>query len=281
LHKPNTGVVQVLPLLNMNVAADEHPTIALTQQVGQFAVFGAFPGWAEEWLATFWPANPDCFLGMGIDRLILRMDSSGSTWFNMASAIQPLLASERSWSPVASLTLWIGLVSKDADVRGVARDALAGGLQDGRAHPEPLAEALLKLTDKDWFKLNRLAESLRDVARVSRWATLVTAEILNRVIGSWSSVPRDAHHILELQLDLLTDLQLPVPEPARAALAQQTGSSKTAKLARQMCDLRPVDCSPVRQTGLIEAVESRIAHAERIVQFRSSGSFTWAPPGEG
>lgn len=266
VNQPNKGVVRVEPAIPDGLPTEQSPTIALVQQVGHYAVFGSFPGWVEEWLATFWPANSDCFLAMGIDRLMVRMDASGSSWFQLGSAIRPLLAGERDWSPIALATQWVGLLSRDAEVRAVARDALAAAMQDSRAHPQPLSEALLELADKDWFKLNRLADSLRDVARVSRWAMLVTVEILDRLIASWKAIPRDGHHVLELHLDLLAELQVPLSEPARAVLGSQSGSGKAAKLARQLCQLQFEGRSTARRAALMEMAEARIARAERVEQ---------------
>lgn len=264
VNQQNNGVVRIEPVVPEGMPSDQNPTIALMQQVGHYAVFGSFPGWVEVWLATLWPANSDCFLAMGIDRLIVRMDAPGSTWFQLGSAVRPLLHGERDWSPVALATLWIGLLSKDAEVRTVARDALAAAMQETRAHPDPLSVALLELADKSWFKLNRLSESLRDVARTSNWATLVTSEILNRLIASWQKIPRDAYHVLELQLDLLAELQSTLSESARAVLTGQTCGGKTAKLARQLCELRFEGPSATRRKGLLEVAEARIDRADRL-----------------
>jgi hypothetical protein len=51
-------------------------------------------GWA-----TFWPANSDCFLAIGIDRLTGReWTKAGSTWFQLGSAIRARwLAAESDW----------------------------------------------------------------------------------------------------------------------------------------------------------------------------------------
>ena len=260
------GSFIVQPPLTDNVSAEQHPTVVLLQQVGEWSVFGSFSGWAEEWVATIWPSNPDASLATGIDRLLLRIDEAGSTWFHMASALQPLLAAERGWSHTALISLWLGLVGRDAEARAVARDALVEGVQDGRAHPEPLSDVLLELAERDWFKLNRLAESLRGVARVSPWGALLVAEILDRVIASWQTPPRDAHHVLELQLELLIELDRELSETARPVLAGLSGSTKTAKLARKLCDCRSGSGTTSLQ-AILEAVDSRITRAERLAAF--------------
>ena len=68
---------------------------------------------------------------------------------------------------MAALTLWVGLTSKEADARSYAVEVLTETIQDGRAHPQPLGEILVRLANCRWFKLNRIAESITEVAHLS------------------------------------------------------------------------------------------------------------------
>lgn len=138
------------------------------------------------------------------------------------------------------------------------------GLFDGRVHPEPLAEILVEIAGYNWAKLNRLAEGLRQVARISPWGSLVISQILDRLIASWNLPPRDAHHILEVQLELLLRVNGRLGELARKPLEVSTAGGKTGKLARQLLQLDGNNSSPAYRSALLEGVQSRITHVENI-----------------
>ena len=156
------------------------------------------------------------------------------------------------------------MFSRDADARAIAIDALVEGLLDGRAHPDSLSETLIEIADYPWAKLNRLADGLRQVARTSSWGALAISQLLDHLIACWRSPPRDAHQILEIQLELLLQLNGALSEAARAPLEALAGGSKTAKLARQLLNLDGDGDSAAYRAALLEGIELRIAHAERL-----------------
>ena len=224
---------------------------------------GHLPDWAEEWQAMHWPSNTDGGLALAMAFMLIRMDNNASSWEPSAPALRPLLWSERAWSETALTALWLGLFAKDGDVRAVATDALTEGILDGRAHPHELSPALVDLLQYPWLKLNRLAEALTEVVRVSSWSAMVVSEVLSAVIASWNDVPRDGHHLLTVQLAALMEVDGQLPEAARQPLQQLKGGSKTAKLAKQLLALKgPNKCnarnSSTRRRALLEAVQCRM-----------------------
>ena len=66
---------------------------------------------------------------------------------------------------------------------------------------------------------------------------LACSQIVQTLFSEIDALPDDAHHLLTPLLDWLTELRQPLQEPVRAALAQVSGSNKTAKLARSLLKL--------------------------------------------
>ncbi len=164
--------------------------------------------------------------------------------------LEPLLPS------VKSLRIWY-----DADSQ------MIDGMADGRAHAGPLGKTLLHIAAGGWIKLNRLADSLREVTRTSILAERVISEILDQLIASWETLPRDGNHVLALQLELLSKLgQAPTPR-TREVLTTIPVSGKSAKLAKQLCCLSSDITSLSRRQAAIEAAQGRLTHAERITRF--------------
>jgi hypothetical protein len=201
-----------------------------------------------------------------IQNLLLRLDSTATSWEFLAAgpSLSALLKSERGWSPIAIYALWLALFSRDSDARAVAVDALVEGLLGGQAHPDSLAGILIEIAGYPWAKLNRLADALRQVAHTSSWGSLAISQVLDRLIASWQPPPRDAHQILEIQLELLLQLNGALSDSARAPLKALAGGSKTAKLARQLLELNGGSDSSAFRSALLECLELRIAHAERL-----------------
>jgi hypothetical protein len=236
--------------------------VVLAQLVGYG--YAWFFGWLCEMLSTIWPLRPDACLAWACDLLLLRHDEPASTWESAWRLLAPLLTPDRAWSAIGRTALWIGLLSRDENARGICLDALIEGIVDGRAAPEPLAEALIPLQQAGRIKHNRMAGALREVARTSPLAEWVAAEILDRLIAAWDPVPRDAHHVLSFQLELLTTLGCTLSDPARHRLVGVKGTGKTAKLAAQLCELCPQSPSSGHRAAVLAALEGRLSRAERI-----------------
>ena len=132
-----------------------------------------------------------------------------------------------------------------------------------------LGETLVRLSAGGWLKLNRLADSLREVTRTSVLAERVVAEILDQLIAAWNSLPRDGHHVLSLQMELHSNLRTALTPEAQNVLNRVKGSGKGAKLAKQLCALTAEQPSQPMRLAAIEAAEGRLARGERIANYAS------------
>ncbi|MEZ6047253.1 MAG: hypothetical protein R3C11_17060 [Planctomycetaceae bacterium] len=93
--------------------------------------------------------------------------------------------------------------------------------------------------------------------------------IINEFISTWNTPPPQSHHLLELQLDLLSRLGLSLSTEASEALREIKGSSKSAKLAKQLCTLESQPGSSPQMEAILQAYEARLARAERVESYLS------------
>ena len=140
---------------------------------------------------------------------------------------------------MAQLLVAVSLLAKDTGLKGTAIDALIMLIEDGRCSGEEMGDALRKLLISDAVKCNRLAEQLGEVARVSPLHASVCSRIVQTMFNDETSLPGgqlpgDAHHLLSHLLEWLIELKEPLGEATRSVLAKLTGTSKTAKLAKEL-----------------------------------------------
>ncbi|QDT47841.1 hypothetical protein Pan258_18790 [Symmachiella dynata] len=241
------------------------PATAVNTPLIEWSWQALIPGWIPCLITAQWPGNCEAMLAIGCCGLTSDLiDNNQTGGWPLANSLTPLLSVDRCWSKTARIALWLALFSNDEHAKGLAIDALIEGIADGRAGAEDLSETLVEVADGRWGKLNRLTEALGEVVKTSVLAEHVVAKILNRLIGSWEIIPRDGHHVLSLQLGLLTNLQGELPDQAKQVLGSIKGNGKAAKLAKQLCCLTAVAPSPMMRLAALEAAEGRLSRAERI-----------------
>ncbi len=246
---------------------ETRPTVALASCLLQLHSISASQNWESRLLASYWPANPDGCLAVACSKLRGRLDDAGLVFEAVPGWMAPLQAVDQGWSEMARTALWLGLLSRNDQSRGTSIDALIEGIADGRADTAALVDTLLHIASGGWIKLNRLADSLREVTRTSILAERIVAEIMDRLIASWKELPRDGHQVLALQVELLSNLQQGLSPAARESLSTVKGTGKAAKLAKQLSALESHPQSPALREAAVQAVEGRLARAERIFQF--------------
>lgn len=215
--------------------------------------------WLIHWLSFVWPLHTDSCLVIGIQNMILRHDENAASYSPNYAYLEPAFHTYRPWTEMTCLAVWVGLSAKDSDLQGHAIDALITAIEDGRAHPEPMAEVLIELARGGWLKTNRLAHALEQVSLASPSYTYFVATVLDRFIGSVDELPNNLHHLLGLLLEVHAALGMAVSERATSRLATITGKGKAAKLAGKLCELKPAgDLTAV----FAEAVDKRLVRLE-------------------
>jgi len=108
----------------------------------------------------------------------------------------------------------------------------------------------------------RLLRSLQEVASVSEQHALFVCQVLIEQLPVVLSLPRDAHILLQLLLDLLVQLGLSLPGHIKEILNQQEGRTKKANLAKQLVAVCPENSTADYANALLQQVQSRLEQAK-------------------
>jgi hypothetical protein len=174
--------------------------------------------------------------------------------------------------------LGVALAAKDAHGRSLAVDGFIAAAEDGRVDPVALGHRLNDLLDSGIVNAARLASALGEVARASLLhADAVHAVLEHAFVGDDALPPRQLHHLLQLALDLSSELGRGIVfSDARAYLDRLRRSSPSFRQGRLAKDLLALDV-PDEPPGAaravsIAALQARIERAQRwSAQLASSG----------
>lgn len=162
------------------------------------------------------------------------MDGDSSNWTPNYGFLHALFQRGRPWGEPGHLVLALSVVGKDADVRGLAIDALIEGIENRIFDPAVFAMVMTRLCEGEWVKYNRLSENLLHVAQVSP----VHARAIDAALQAWlpdfDLAQRNGHHVLQLLVETQAMSGAPVSPSTRTALTSLTGKTKAASLAKQI-----------------------------------------------
>lgn len=190
--------------------------------------------WVTQWLAYLWPQNPAGAQIKGAAKLADRIDENSSNWMPGFGFLHSLFQKNRPWGEVGHLLLCLGLIGKDADVKGLAVDALIEGIEGRVFDPRLFAEVMARLGEGKWGKLNRLGEGLLQVVQVSTLHAEVVCEALEAWLPRLDFEERSAIHVLQVLLEARALTGRPLAASAQAALREVGGSGKAARLAKDL-----------------------------------------------
>lgn len=197
--------------------------------------------WLSNWLSYQWPLCPDAAFITGVRQLVARIDMDGSNWEPGFGFLYGLFQKNRPWREAGHLLVCIGLVGKDTDARGLAIDALIAGVENGCVDINLLTETLVKLSNGEWLKLNRLGDNLLQVSQVS----ILHAWIISEVIQQWLSKVDIKQRYIFRMLEVLRESQFTIRQPlnlkTKEKLEEFSGSAKAAKVARELLSEMPAD----------------------------------------
>lgn len=212
------------------------PTAALNRRMdAKPRLFGDFNRpWVTQWLSFIWPQNPAAACMRGVTRLMLRTDDSSSSWSPSHGFLQSLFQRGRPWREPGHLLLCVGLVGKDADARGLAIDALIEGIDARLFDPDVFAATIARLAEGAWIKYNRLGDALMPVVHVSPLHAHAVSEALQRWLPNLELTQKNAFRLLEVLVEAQALTNEPIKADIRTLLKGLTGSSKAAKIAKQL-----------------------------------------------
>ena len=218
--------------------------------------------WRIEWLATQWPTNLESYYQYAALFLHQRFNDNTSRDAPAHFFLSPLFEPTRSWGDMAHLALCIGLTSKSADARGFAIDALISGIESGHADIETTAAVMSKLLDEGVLKLNRLPAAFEPVFSVSDLHCWWVGALVTRTLARVPELPKNAHFLFDIALQCLTKLKMRSPESISVLLQGLKGSSKVAKLARELLQLEGASVDEPPEPVIAQARRGRVELAK-------------------
>lgn len=198
--------------------------------VSQQDCWGSTPSqrdWLIQWQSLCWPINrrPMCLLG--------------SSWQRSSPEfLQNLLERDTSWGEEAARLAVLAMGTDVPRSKGLVTDALIDAFAEQLADPRLLGRHLAANVDR--LMLNRVAPVLSEVARVSplnHWSVFM---LLDHFLGRLATAPKDLHQLLTPYLESATICGRAPSDEALRLLRSITGSSKAAKLAKELCGLSAV-----------------------------------------
>lgn len=237
----------------------EFPTVLLHLKAGMYDyLYGAYRPWVMYWVRTVWPQNLNPYFSASNTSLVTRLDDPAVSMIPNFMALDPLYEVNRHLSEQAYLLLCLGLLGRDNDVKGHTIDVMVETIQDARFHPDPFVKVLIKLSKPGWAKLNRLAENLREVARLSNVHCLMVALILDMFLAAQEKLPKDIHYLFSLQNDLVNRLGISLTDEAKSRLEGLKGSTKTAKLGKALLNYVPSEQKIELEQARLQYIKARL-----------------------
>lgn len=258
-----------VPALSCSELIGSHPTMLLHQTNRREYVNDTLE---HRWAATVWPHNLDCIFAHGAISVDRRLDDTASPYTGNSAFVEPLLDPDTPFSEMAQLLLAVSLVSRDADVSGLAVDALIQAIGDGRCTGYELGGILGRLLTNGLAKPNRLAKSLETAARGSPLHMHVCSEMVQTLIATQPSWPKDLHHLLAALQEWLAALQQPIRSELRQKLENVKSSGKTEALARKLLERTGPPDPGTWQAVLNAAAQGRIERAARWASWSKARS---------
>ena len=214
--------------------------------------------WITQWLEQTWPLNPEPIYLLGVKQMAFRIDEDSSNWEPSHGFFHGLFEKKRAWGEAAHLMLSIGLLGKDADCRGLAIDALIEGIETGKADINLLSDVLGRLSEGGWLKLNRLSENLLQVAQVSSVHSWAVSELIQQWICLSNVKQHNFFKILEVLYEVQSVTRQSLHNVTLDALKELKGSTKAAKLAKQLRDIDNSDAVLMKEIRK-QAISLRIS----------------------
>ena len=202
--------------------------------------------WIHQLEAMVWPANPRPMLMLG--------------------CMESVFDADFSWPQEAARCVMYATCVESKELRRQATDALIQAIAEVRVSPQLLGEHMARLGEH--LTLKRTAEVLASVGQVSVLHQSAVFLVLDEFLSHQDSIAKDLHFALTPMLEAALSSGLTVSDETRALLESSGGSSKTAKLARQLLS---VEADPAKQLdSRVQSASAAIDRAERWHALRAS-----------
>ena len=121
---------------------------------------------------------------------------------------------------------------------GFAIDALIPAIESGHADCCAIGEVLAKLLDDGAYKVNRFGPAMNPVLEVSKLHKWWMGRLVDEIVERLAKPPKAMYYLYDVALECMLPLKLRPSAAVEARLKLHKGSSKTAKLARDLVALK-------------------------------------------
>jgi len=139
---------------------------------------------------------------------------------------------------MSNLAVCLGLLSRSTDARGFAIDALIPAIESGHADYRAIGEVFAKLLDDGAYKVNRFGQAMNPVLDVSKLHKWWVGRLVDEIVERLDKPPKAMYYLYDVALECMLPLKLRPSAAMEAPLKLHKGSSKTAKLARELLAIK-------------------------------------------
>ena len=234
-----------------------HPALKRAYYTGRLLLV-AFSAWRAKMNAWNTKISNDHYLVMAATNIAGQSGGDCRVSEPVFAFVEELFEPDKPWKPIAHYAAASALFGKTNDIKIQAMDALVEACTDGRADPDMFGDAAA-LSVVSWVGNCRLfAISLAEFAPISPLHCWFATRACDKVIAGFDKPPNGAAHILEFYLNGLIELGLAPPIAVINACNKIKGSSKAAKLAKRILEVKGTEQSHFRDEAKMIAIQSRI-----------------------
>lgn len=227
------------------------------------------------WATALWPQHPEPVFALSAKAACMLDGNNYVRPANepLAGGLKLILDPDVAIGPMALLMLCRGLNAIDNAAAQATVDGLIACIEDGRLDGDTLGTAMHEFLMSGLVVAKRWPDRLKDVAHSSPLALLVVRAALTRAVyrGAPKRELRDMHAWLETLLELTIEAGEAIEDlNTRDGLRPFLEGGKARKAAQALLDLKPSKSRSVRAAATVQALESRIARAERWLAWDQS-----------
>jgi hypothetical protein len=220
------------------------------------------------WARALWPQNSQPVFALSTKASCMLDGVAGfePATEPLAEGLIAIFDPDTPLGPMACLMLARGLNALDKSAAQATVDALIATIEDGRLDAQHFGAAMHLLLIGGIVVAKRWQPRLLDVARSSPLAALSVRHAIERALypGEPLRPLRNMHAWLEVLLELCVEAGAAIDDgQCRQGLEQHCSGGKAKTIARKLLALEPDGQQLHRNSAAAQAVEIRIARAER------------------
>ena len=242
------------------------PTLGLrmTSKTRWYNVYSYTSPWAVHWQSLQQPSDTESFMAGAMRLLDLRSDENTSRDTPVHAFMFPLFDATREWKDLTHLAVALSALSRSSDTRGYAVDVLIPAIENGRANRQLFANTLSRLLAGGAYKINRFPEAMMPILDVSDLHKWWVGALVDDIVTQLDETPKGAHFLYEVALECLLPLGLSPSVAMKERLAAHKGSSKMARLARELLALDGPSVDDPGEAVINAAVAARLEFAKSL-----------------